>query len=465
MLDLNAKDYKDQQFTDHGKSFLYRAYMNIPYVERPVSDIQKLNIFIPLAYFQDVSINGYTKETAPIFMPNTVGGYMPGPRDFPENKTFPNNSETIKKALEHGYVVVSAGLRGRTLKDKNGINIGKAPAFAVDMKAAVRYVRHNSDKIPGNTERIITNGTSAGGATSAITGISGNYQFFEKYLDELGAAHESDAVFAASCYCPIHNLEHADSAYEWEFNGINNWKRGELVKPGNPPVFKDITGTLTEEEIKLSQLLKNKFISYLNNLHLKDEKGNELVLDKEGEGSFLDYVKRYIVRSAQIAIDQGAKLTGQEGITVHNHQVETIDWKKYLNFITRMKSVPAFDDLNMKNPEPDLFGDKEVESKHFTNFAQKYSHVASELADPKIVKAINPITYLTEEKADSAKYWRIRHGASDRDTSFAIPIILATLLQNKGYQVDFEIPWGTPHSGDYDLRDLFTWIDRVCAKG
>ena len=51
------------------------------------------------------------------------------------------------------------------------------------------------------------------------------------------------------------------------------------------------------------------------------------------------------------------------------------------------------------------------------------------------------------------------HGAFDRDTSLAIPVILATLLQNKGYQVDFCLPWGLPHSGDYDLKELFEWID------
>ena len=68
-------------------------------------------------------------------------------------------------------------------------------------------------------------------------------------------------------------------------------------------------------------------------------------------------------------------------------------------------------------------------------------------------------------KPKSPKYWRIRHGASDRDTSFAIPVILATSLKNAGHKVDFAMPWDTPHSGDYDLRDLFTWIDRVCAEG
>lgn len=44
-------------------------------------------------------------------------------------------------------------------------------------------------------------------------------------------------------------------------------------------------------------------------------------------------------------------------------------------------------------------------------------------------------------------------------TSFAIPVILATLLANQDKEVDFALPRGIPHSGDYDLDDLFAWID------
>lgn len=465
MLDLDVNNYQNKILHEGDNPIAYRQFMDITYVEKPVSDIQKLNIFVPLAYFHDGKINGYSKETAPIFMPNTVGGYMPGPRDFPGNHQFPNNSKTIIRALEHGYVVVSAGLRGRTLKNKEGKFIGKAPAFIVDMKAAIRYIRHNADRIPGNVNRIITNGTSAGGATSALVGMSGNAPYFAKFLKDIGAADESDAIFAASCYCPIHNLENADAAYEWEFNGINDWKRMALVKKGEPPVFKPITGQLTAEEQELSSKLKQQFVKYLNGLHLHDEHGNELTLNSDGTGSFLNYVQGFILQSAQKALDAGKKLTGKEGITVQNGKAIKIDWTKYLKFITRMKGVPAFDDLDMKNPEPNLFGDENTDSRHFTQFAQDHSHVSSALAPMAQVKGINPLTYLKDGQAQTAKYWRIRHGASDRDTSFAIPVILATSLKNLGYEVDFALPWARPHSGDYDLRDLFTWIDKICAKG
>ena len=72
---------------------------------------------------------------------------------------------------------------------------------------------------------------------------------------------------------------------------------------------------------------------------------------------------------------------------------------------------------------------------------------------------LNPVPFIQDENCDIAKNWRIRHGAFDRDTSIAIPVILATILKNKGYQVDFSLPWGPPHSGDYDLDEVFAWID------
>ncbi|MFM2342002.1 MAG: hypothetical protein RLZZ592_1655, partial [Pseudomonadota bacterium] len=33
-----------------------------------------------------------------------------------------------------------------------------------------------------------------------------------------------------------------------------------------------------------------------------------------------------------------------------------------------------------------------------------------------------------------------------------------------GIDVDLALPWDRPHSGDYDLDELFAWIDRVTAS-
>ena len=84
------------------------------------------------------------------------------------------------------------------------------------------------------------------------------------------------------------------------------------------------------------------------------------------------------------------------------------------------------------------------------------------MADKNIIKMMNPMNYI--DNNTSTKYWRIRHGAIDKDTSLAIPVILTLKLKNSGKVVDFAAPWGQGHGGDYDLEELFNWIDGVVKK-
>jgi hypothetical protein len=80
-------------------------------------------------------------------------------------------------------------------------------------------------------------------------------------------------------------------------------------------------------------------------------------------------------------------------------------------------------------------------------------------AEKSVIRMMNPMSYLGTKGTQTATHWRIRHGTLDRDTSLAIPVILATKLSNLGLDVDLALPWNTPHSGDYDLDELFAWID------
>lgn len=53
----------------------YRAYEKLPYVvHAPDRKYQVMNIYIPEAYFNGGTVKGYNRETAPVFMPNEVGG-------------------------------------------------------------------------------------------------------------------------------------------------------------------------------------------------------------------------------------------------------------------------------------------------------------------------------------------------------------------------------------------------------
>ena len=55
-------------------------------------------------------------------------------------------------------------------------------------QAATAYLHANDSTMPGNANRIITNGTSAGGAVSLLQGATGNNSDFQPYLQALGAA-------------------------------------------------------------------------------------------------------------------------------------------------------------------------------------------------------------------------------------------------------------------------------------
>ena len=487
-LRFDAGKYEVKTCELDGRSITYRAFEGIDYCANPVDPIQKMNLFVPEVYYGEGEWNGYTLQTAPIFVPNTVGGYMPGRADAP-GRDFKGEVNTVFKALEHGYVVACPGIRGRSSgrkseeffvggtaaadEENTGKFVGKAPALIVDMKAVVRYLRHNKGIVPGDVELIITNGTSAGGALSAMVGATGNSPDYVPYLAAIGAADERDDIFAASCYCPIHNLENADAAYEWLFSGCNEFNSTTFTKVDGKVCKTLATRKLTEKQIELSKELKKLFPVYLNNLHLTDSAGNVLTLDENGEGSFKEYVCSYILKSVQKELDthdsadrlrmlavKGSEVEKQSCLTIEDGKVIALDWDGFVKTITRMKPVPSFDALDLSSPENEEFGTEEIKAKHFTAFALKYSEVEGELADAQVIKLLNPTKYIGE--ADTAKHWRIRHGAFDRDTSLAIPVILATLLENKGYDVDFFLPWGLPHSGDYDLDELFAWIDRIC---
>lgn len=463
-LRFDASKYKIQTLEYRGKTIKVRAFENIIYVSNPVdTNYQKINIYIPEVYFTGGNINGYNSKTAPVFYPNKVGGYMPArPATLiPVNERGPAGEmpNTVAFMLSKGYVVASAGARGRNLQDLNGKYTGKAPAGLVDLKAAVRYLKYNDAQMPGDAGKIISSGTSAGGAMSALLGATANHPDYESYLKELGAADATDEIFAAQCYCPIINLENSDAAYEWQFNGINTFEGRQR------PAASATSNELSVEQIKISEDLKVSFPAYVNNLGLKDKDGKSLILNSDGNGSFKDLVKSYVIRSAQKALDNGTDLSAYSWIQVKDRKVVDLDYGSYIQYMKRMKTPPAFDGLDLSTPENQLFGTAITDKLHFTEYSYMNSKAnGAGMADNRIIKMMNPINYIGDPSAKTAKHWRIRHGSKDKDTSLGIPVILGTILENKGFDVDLELPWDRPHSGDYDLEELAGWIDSIAKK-
>lgn len=461
-MKFEQERYTIEEKTVGGRTIRFRAYRGLVYVEHPVDvTYQQMNLFVPEAYAQGGTINGYTAETAPVFVPNSVGGYMPGELEEPGEQRFaPGQPNALFGALERGYVAVAPALRGRTLRDGQGRYTGKAPACLVDYKAAVRYLRALSGKVPGDMERIITNGTSAGGALSSLMGSTGNHPDYAEDLSALGAAPTSDAVFAASCYCPITNLENADMAYEWQFDGVYDYRR-MLWQEGKPPVEQQ--GTMTLEQQALSRELAACFPAYVNSLKLYD-RSRLLTLNPDGTGSFRDALMDVVLQSAQRALDSGRDLSGEDWLTIRNGRAEEMDFAGYARAITRMKMAPAFDDLALNSPETDLFGNESIACRHFTGHGMKYSVQSAQRAEENVVRRMNPMAYLSDVQAQKAPHFRIRHGERDRDTSLAISLMLTLKLRQAGCTVDYASPWDVPHAGDYDLPELFDWIDGLCAQ-
>jgi hypothetical protein len=334
----------------------------------------------------------------------------------------------------------------------------------VDLKAAVRYLRWNAAVLPGDMEKIISNGTSAGGALSALLGASGNSADYEPYLQALGAAPGRDDIFAVSAYCPITNLEHADAAHEWLFNGVNDYRSIQMSMLDFNMTRKEVAGTLTPAQINVSDALKPLFPAYVNSLQLRTPQGQRLTLDAEGKGTFRDWVAGYLQASAQGQLDAGKDMSAYKWLAIQGGKVRAVDLDAYARYAGRMKLPPAFDALDASSGENNLFGNASVDNQHFTDFSVKNSTAASATrADGQRVKMMNAMRYIGSAEAKNATRWRIRHGTLDRDTSLAIPVILATALQNKGYAVDFAMPWDVPHSGDYDLEQLFAWIKRIAS--
>ena len=478
-LAFDVKNYESMSTTVDNKEIKYRAFEYIPYVANPIDiDQQYMNIYVPEEYFNNGTVNGYNTQTAPIFMPNAVGGYMPSQAMTPKVENGKPNS--VLYALSRGYVVASPATRGRTNKASDGNFIGKAPAVIVDLQAATAYLHANDSTMPGNANRIITNGTSAGGAVSLLQGATGNNSDFQPYLQALGAATAATNVYAVSAYAPITNLDAADMAYEWSYKGITSFNKvtmGQSELPqanagGNtaPPQRTTQRVNLNADDVAYSNLLSEHFPEYVNNLQLHDSMGRVLKLDKNGNGTFKNYVKAFIIDAANKAQAKGTDLSKHTYFVRDNKTgaIKDINWEAYNQFVSRSKAPGAFDSRSNDSGENSLFGTSATDNNHFTITAALHDTTPNQdvyVENAKIVTMMNPMNYLGSPAATNARYYRIRYGTADSNTSVAIPLIVGTRAQNLGYNVDMATPFDVDHSGDYDLDELFNWMDNIVKNG
>ncbi|MGN1019734.1 MAG: hypothetical protein ACI4O7_05120 [Aristaeellaceae bacterium] len=254
---------------------------------------QRLSVFVPAAYMSgpgtvapQARVGRYTPATAPVVFENNAAGYMQMPHAWPGGPRWYGDD-----FLRHGLIYVSCGCRGRESRDAAGQPAGKAPWTLVDIKTALRFLRHNRASLPGDWERVICMGWSAGGAMSALLAVTGDHPDYVPYLRENGAwMEESDGVWAAQIWCPIVDLEHADMAYEWCF-------RADAECEDSPAGPAEV---MTPFKEALSRALSACYVRYVNALGLKHpETGEPLTLTEDGRGgSFHDLLMAQLEAAA-----------------------------------------------------------------------------------------------------------------------------------------------------------------------
>jgi hypothetical protein len=451
---------------DGARRITYHQYKGIVYVAKPVDEqYQSLTVSVP------VQIDGSTVDAsrAPILLSNNIGGYMSSsvtksgstPGGLPSGAAPPsgatpgrsrgsddgaNRTGNPDLALAAGYVVVEPGARGRDLVGSDGVYYGVAPAAIVDLKAAVRYLRHNSGRVPGNTDWIISTGVSAGGAMSALLGASGDSDRYHSYLTELGAADASDAIFASADYCPITDLEHADMAYEW------NWG-------ANPPQ----SGEQVDQTV--SRELATAFPAYQASLNLRGRNGSgALTADNYADHLLRTYLQpaagKYL--KALPDAERGAYLAANPWLRFDN-DTATFTWADYLTHVgARKKNVPAFDAFDLSSGENNEFGNGTTKARHFTLYSLRHAtgdanaRLDSDLPDK--IELMNPMYFLGRDNPGRARHWWIRVGTKDSDTSLTVVGNLAAKLENLGADVNAAMYWDAGHGSNEDAGDFIAWI-------
>lgn len=130
----------------------------------------------------------------------------------------------LSRYAQNGYAVA-------TLVHRDNTQGHAFPAYLVDSKCAIRYLRAHADEYGLDAERVCFFGTSSGGNTALLVGLTGNDPRYEseEYLDQ------SDAVSCViDCFGPA-NMNRMIGGREAEFS--------------QNPVFMGLQGKHRPEEL------------------------------------------------------------------------------------------------------------------------------------------------------------------------------------------------------------------------
>ena len=474
----------------------YYSLENVVYCTDPVDETyQTMNIYVPACYMTEVD-GGYganekglfgvagqdgstifvMTEEAPIIYWNSVTGYAAGPAGTIGNTRPGQNSGYYYQFLEQGFVVVLVGARGRTSKDENGNINGLVPEGLTDLKAGVRWLKYNDDYLPGDSDKIVSVGVSAGGGMSAMLGATGNSPLFDPYLERIGALDATDDIWASVDYCPITNLEVGDGGSEWQ-NGVK--APGTTDMMGNP---------LDELTIALSQAVYDKYVAYMQEL------GFDLADDGRGgafyegylaawEDSFNSYIALHYAGKPDDAAafiresdPTGTWLTWDAETGAHITSVD--DYVDNMFGGTSMGGdlVPVYDVPDYSSMEGQVFG-----GKHFSwlvrdalgtildvpGAQELYDAYTADLEDggSELGELYDPLAFIVKGESDVADYWRFRIGGADSNVAQSHAWALNEALQkyrDGEAATDYAICYGIGHQVvEYDPYDLIDWVYEI----
>lgn len=518
-LDFDSAVYTTISVTVDDRPVNVRWYKEICYVANPVAaapqqpggpgggtttipntacGYQSMNVFVPESAFGD--------QRAPVYFAVNNSGWMASyvKAGVTAGASYDSSTSNVGAALKAGYVFVDVANRSRGLVGADGSSPGKAPAAAVDAKAAVRYLRLNDAAMPGSAERIVVNGTSGGGALASILGASGNSAEYAPHLAAIGAAGIDDKgrstlrddVFAVNAYCPITDLGNADIAYEWLYNVL-----GTRDATGSNPSPADAAA------------IAERFAAYERSLGLRNPDGTRLTA-----ATLLDTVEKEVVHSAETYLEADPAHTipplggtfeiasgGPGGppttksyvndwidVDTATGKVRSVDMTRYLAFVATqatLKTTPAFDAVGVNGStssrtETNLFGPPTQAYLNYTEYGWNHNDVAGDgsgLDDTGLtwkqytakqsttvddqVHLINPMDFVGT-RADTAPNWYVRHGTRDRDTAFTVSVNLdrALAADKQVTNLDYRLAWNQPHAGNYDVPEAMAWIADAVQK-
>ncbi len=516
-VDSAAEEYRRPINSEYGEiinmaSWRYNEADNvyyqlgILYVQRPEDEkYERMALFVP-AEFMKCRANGsgtygcepneagkigeYTIKNAPIVIPIETSEYEANPA----LKAYRNVSAHTKA----GHIYAHVGFRGK----EHGV-----PAGLVDIKAAIRYLRHNQKQVPANTDYIFVFGAEAGGGLASLVGTTADSPLFRPYFKDIGALERgNERIYGVMAWSPSTNFDAANEAYEWNMGATR--------------------GGLSDNQLKLSQKMAREYANYVNNAGFRDMRGNPLILQysERGvyqEGGYYQFVKETIEDSLNeflqtskypLQIDENTVpsfMKNYAGFYIDKERYlrrlnDKLSWIKYdtednryvirsiEDFVHLMKPATkplgAFDSPDRSRPENMLFGNGDGKGNHFDKFMVKIlkdSSLGREYAtDLKKQDALGssvqdrlnmytPLYFLMPSfegyrTAKAAPYWRIRSGINRTDTALTTEINLALALANYPTvsKVDFKVLWcqvqARAEENSQDAETAFIrWVDKV----